>query len=281
MNRENTRASLCLLLCLLVSMAQRPICASTQDQLPPVVTDYVIGPQDVLTIAVYGQPDLTGRYTVETDGMVSFPLIGRVKAAGLKLLEFNDVLAKELADGFFKNPQISVGVEQYRSQRIFVIGEVRSPGPYPLTGGMSLIEALARAGANMTGEAVIVRPSEAKGPTLPGQDKNAQVHHIDLKDLQTGATADNLDLRDGDTVFIPRAESVYVFGQVKSPGAYGIPKNTTVLQALSMAGGVTENGAMNRITIVRMVNGKKAELKAKLDDPVNPGDTIIVPERYF
>ncbi len=80
---------------------------------------------------------------------------------------------------------------------------------------------------------------------------------------------------------MPRAESVYVFGQVKNPGAYAIQKDTTVLQALSLAGGVTENGAMNRIKIVRIVNGEKKELKVKLTDLVKPGDTIIVPERYF
>ena len=77
------------------------------------------------------------------------------------------------------------------------------------------------------------------------------------------------------------AESAYVFGQVKNPGAYPIQKDTTVLQALSLAGGVTENGAMNRIKIVRLVNGEKKELKVKETDLVKPGDTIIVPEKYF
>ena len=67
----------------------------------------------------------------------------------------------------------------------------------------------------------------------------------------------------------------------RAPGAYAIQKDTTVLQALSLAGGVTENGAMNRIKIVRLVNGEKKELKVKLTDLVKPGDTIIVPERYF
>ena len=91
----------------------------------------------------------------------------------------------------------------------------------------------------------------------------------------------NIELHDGDTIFVPRAESAYVFGQVKNPGAFVIQKDTTVLQALSLAGGVTENGAMNRIKIVRMVNGEKKEIKVKLTDVVRPGDTIIVPERYF
>ena len=91
----------------------------------------------------------------------------------------------------------------------------------------------------------------------------------------------NVDLHDGDTIFVPRAESVYVFGQVKMPGAYAIQKDTTVLQALSLAGGVSENGAMNRIKIARVMNGQKEEIKVKLTDIVKAGDTIIVPEKFF
>jgi polysaccharide export outer membrane protein len=80
---------------------------------------------------------------------------------------------------------------------------------------------------------------------------------------------------------VARAESIYVFGQVRSPGAYAIQPGMTVLQALSLAGGTTENAAMNRIDIVRMVNGDKKKVRVKLNDLVRPGDTVIVPERYF
>src|SRR5258708_7169472 len=122
--------------------------------------DYVIGPQDVLTIQVFDQADLGGKYTVETDGTFSFPLIGRVRAGGLTLRNFELELKKRLADGYFRNPQVSVAIELYRSQRIFVMGEVRNPGPVQLSGGMTLIEALARAGsttAAASGEVAIVR----------------------------------------------------------------------------------------------------------------------------
>ena len=104
---------------------------------------------------------------------------------------------------------------------------------------------------------------------------------MDLKQLQSGALGQNFPLRDGDTLFVPRAESVYVFGQVKSPGAYPIQRNTTVLQALSLAGGVTDRGATGRIKIVRVEKGRTVELRVKLTDVVRPGDTIMVPERFF
>jgi protein involved in polysaccharide export with SLBB domain len=81
---------------------------------------------------------------------------------------------------------------------------------------------------------------------------------------------------------VPRAQSIYVFGQVKNPGAYAMQQtNTTVLQALSLAGGVSDRGTTSRIKIVRIVNGEKRELKVKLTDVVQPGDTVIVSERFF
>jgi polysaccharide biosynthesis/export protein len=250
--------------------------------------NYVIGSQDVLSITVWDQADLSGKFTVETDGSFTFPLIGRILAGGLTLRDLEAELRKRLADGYFKNPQVSVAVEQYRSQRIFVIGEVRAPGAYPLTGDMTLIEALARAGSTTqeaAGEAVISRAPVGKTPTapiLPNQDEAAEVVRVNIRDLQGGQLSHNIALRDGDTIYIPRAETIYVFGQVRTPGAYPLRSmDTTVLQALSLAGGVTDRGSTNRIKIVRIVNGQKVELNAKLGDPVKPGDTIIVRERFF
>ena len=75
---------------------------------------------------------------------------------------------------------------------------------------------------------------------------------------------------------------MYVFGQVKSPGAFSLQrKNTTVLQALSLAGGVTDRGAISRVKIIRIVGGDKKEIRVKLNDLVHAGDTIVVPERFF
>jgi len=248
--------------------------------------NYVIGPQDVLTIQVFDQPDLGGRFTVEADGTFTFPLIGRISAGGLTLRRLEIDLHGKLAAGYFRNPQVTVAVEQYRSQRVFVMGEVRQPGPVALTGGMTLIEALSRAGSTLpsaSGEVAIVRaaPGSALGPITPDQESGTEIFRASVRDLESGALSQNIQLHDGDTIFVPRAESVYVFGHVKNPGAYGVQKNTTVLQALSLAGGVTENAAMNRIQVIRIENGSKKELKVKLTDQVRPEDTIMVPQRYF
>ena len=251
--------------------------------------EYIIGSQDVLTVTVWDAPDLSGKFTVETDGSFTFPLIGRVKASGLTLRQFEAELKNKLADGYFKNPQVSVAVETYRSQRIFIVGEVRNPGAYQLTGDMTLIEAIARAGSTTPSaslEATVVRApdgQEDRGSDAARTEGSLGQHHkVNLRDLQSGVLSQNLALRDGDTIYVPRAESIYVFGQVRTPGAYALQTaDTTVLQALALAGGVTDRGATSRIKIVRVVNGKKAEIKVKLGDLVQPGDTIIVPEKYF
>jgi len=258
-------------------------------QQAPVPTDYIIGPQDVLAITVWDQDDLSGKFSVEADGTFTFPLVGRVKVGGMTLRQAEAEVKRLLMDGFFKNPQLTVAVEQFRSQRIFIVGEVRNPGSYPLTGDMTLIEALARSGSTLpsaSDEVLLVRAkpgAKADGPTMPsGDGEGNDVTRVDLKDLQSGAAfAHNMQLRDGDTIFVARAESVYVFGYVKNPGSYSIKKDTTVLQALSLAGGVTDRGATGRIKVVRLVGGKKVELKVQLDFVVQPFDTIIVPERFW
>src|SRR3954451_21584517 len=124
------KVALRLALALTVGALTVPPAASAQ-----TAGDYVIGPQDVLAIQVFDQADLGGKYTVETDGTFSFPLVGRITAGGLTLRTLEGELRKKLADGYFRTPQVSVAVEQYRSQRVFVVGEVRNPGPVPLTGG--------------------------------------------------------------------------------------------------------------------------------------------------
>jgi polysaccharide export outer membrane protein len=243
----------------------------------------------MLIITSYDQADLSGRFTVEADGTFTYPLIGRFRAGGLTLRRVEEGLKQQLVDeGFFRRPQITVSVEQYRSQKIFVVGEVRTPGAYPVSGNLTLVEALARAGSTLptaSGEVIVVRPAAgapATGPTLPIADDGREVLRVDLRALQNGAGSSNTTLRDGDTIFVPRAESIYVFGQVKNPGAYALQqRETSVLQALSLAGGVVDRGSTTRVRIVRIVNGEKKEFRVKLTDTVQPGDTIVVPERFL
>jgi len=244
--------------------------------------DYVIGAQDVLSITVFNQANLGGKYAVEFDGTFTFPLIGPVTAGGMTVRSVEAEIKSKLTDGFFNNPQVTVAIEQYRSQRIFIVGEVKNAGSFALAGDMTLIEALAKAGSTTqtAGDEIVVTRAGAAVPA--GAPASSDVLRVNLKDLQSGAaSARNIQLRDGDTIYVPRAELVYVFGEVKNPGSYALQSGASALQALSLAGGVTPNAATNRLAVVRVVNGAKIELRIRLTDPIQPGDTIVVPERFF
>ena len=115
-------------------------------QAPINPASYVIGPQDSLTITVLGEDDISGKYRVDEGGGITFPYVGRVNAAGLTLEAFQDRLKTLLEAGYIRRPQLRVDIDQYKSQQVFVMGEVRSPGKITLTGTtMTLLEALAQA----------------------------------------------------------------------------------------------------------------------------------------
>jgi polysaccharide export outer membrane protein len=249
---------------------------------PAAQTSYVLGPQDVVNISVLGEEELSRKYTIEQDGTFTFPLIGRVTARGLTLRALEQEIRSKLAANYLKNPQVSVAVDAYQSQKVMVWGEVNQPNEYQLTGDMTLLSALAKAGSvtpNAGREAVIVRAARATGA---GGTQEPEIIRVDLTDLQAGNMALNIPLRDGDTINIPKAQSAFVSGYVKNPGAYAVSEGMTVLQVLSLAGGLTERGSDRRINVTRTVDGNKKELKGvKLTSLVQPGDTIVVGQRIF
>jgi polysaccharide export outer membrane protein len=252
---------------------------------------YVVGPDDVLAISVFGQADLTGKFNVETDGTFSYPLIGRVEAGGRSLRVIEVEVRARLADGqFVRDPQVTVSVAEYRSQQVFVLGEVRQPGTLEFTGTMMLLEALAGVGSTTeraSSEALIIRRSAAAASPAPvdlaraQESPGSEVTRIDLEKLQTGALELNVPLQSGDTIFVPRLPTVFVSGNVRSPGEYALRKPLTVRQVITLAGGVTDRGSTRRIQIVRLVDGDEATVNASLEDVVQAGDTILVRERFF
>lgn len=268
-----------LLLCLALGGAE----AVAQD--PQKTPDYIVGPQDVLNISVFDEPQLSGRFRVDNDGRFTYPFLGRVQAGSLTLRAIAEDIKRRLGDGYLRNPQVTVEVDQFRSQNVFVMGEVRSPGKYALTGNVTLIEALAQAGSITPAagnEVLILHPKEAKAlPTLPDESPDADITRVNLRELEGGKLSQNVVIQDGDTIFVPKAEKFFVIGQVRNPGSYVLERGMTVLQAISLAGGVSERGSNRRIRIVRIVDGKKKEIDAKPTDPVQAGDTIVVRQRLL
>jgi polysaccharide export outer membrane protein len=282
--------------CLLVGLFTAPV-ADAQSTAPrgadaPTTTasavpnDYIVGAQDVLKVTVFDEPTMSGSYRVDADGSFQYPMLGRVAAAGLKPRDIAQFLKMKLEDGYINRAQVTVDVEQFRSRSIFIVGEVRSPGKYPMTGNMTLIEALAAAGSttpNASTEVLILRPRDSKSaqPLTPDQMDQANVSRVSLADLQLGRLSENVALIEGDTIFVPKAERFFVTGQIRTPGAYTYERGLTVLQAISLAGGLTDKGSNRRIKVIRSVNGKKVEQGIDLADSVQPGDTLVIPQRLL
>ncbi len=254
---------------------------------PGLTSEYIVGPQDRLSITVYEEPTLTKTVTVDSDGSFDFPLIGRVVAGGLTLRRISADMKTRLGppNGFLVNPQVNIEVETYRSQVVYVNGQVRVPGAVPLKGTMTIMDVLAQAGSP-TAEAgsyveVYRRPAGqgSKEPIDPSKAPAAP-QRVTMEDLRNGR-AQQILLRDGDTVNVPKAQTFIVNGFVRTPNTYVLDGDVTIQRALAMAGGVTERGAQNRTKILRLVNGKLVEIKAKMSDLVQPNDTLVVPQRFF
>lgn len=257
-----------------------------QTQAPAQRPDYVVGAQDVLKVSVFDEPQLSGTFRVDTDGSFTYPFIGRVKALGQNLRTIEADLARLLADGYVRRPQVSIEVEQYRSRSIFVVGEVRAPGRYPLSGEMTLIEALAQAGSTTPSagsELLIMRaPDPRAAESLePGATPASRTTRVNLDDLQSGQILDAIVLREGDTIFVPKAERFFVTGHVRNPGAFTWERGMTVLQAMSLAGGLSDRGSNRRIRLIRVLNGEKKEMGVQLTDPIEPGDTLVIRQRLL
>ena len=253
--------------------------------------DYQIGAQDKLKIEVWDNPDLTREVSVSLSGLFTFPLIGEVKALGLTAEQVQKEIAGRLADGYLIKPQVTVTITEYRSKQVNILGEVRNPGAYPYTRKTSLIEIISMAGG-LTKEAgpdaYILRSKEAnlsqpdkEDHSQPVIDSDSTMKKIDLNDLLKSGQEVYFMLQENDTIYIPIADFFYVLGEVNKPGPYKLEKGTTVLKAVSTAGGHTNKANLNKITIVRVIEGNEKELPVRLSDPVLSDDIIKVPERFF
>lgn len=238
--------------------------------------DYIVGERDVVRITVYDNPDLTTVARVSGEGTIVFPLLGEVKVAGLTIPQISRKIGGLLTDGYLVNPHVMVFIEEYRSKKVTVIGEIVRPGLYELPGPITLLELLSRAGGitKDAGDKAIVK---RKGP----QDEKTV--GVDLRRLiEKGDTGMDIPLQDGDSIYIPKAGFFYVTGEVKKPDAYKFEEGTTVIKAIIMAGGFTDKASERRIKIKRKGGGKEDTLeKVGFDEPVRPDDVIIVPESIF
>ena len=238
--------------------------------------DYLMGTGDVLRITVYGQPDLTTEARVGESGNITFPLIGEIKLAGRSPAQGETEISQRLSKGgFILKPFVSLNVVQYRSQQISVLGRVNRPGKFTLEKISRMTDALALAGGIIIDGADTVTLVR----TRDGKPEYSDIDVIAL--FKEGGEASNVLIQDGDILNVARQHVFYIYGEVQRPGAFRLEQNMSVVQALTMGGGVTARGTQRGIKILRRDTGGMQKLDAQLADPVKRDDVIYVKESLF
>lgn len=242
-------------------------------------SEYRVGPGDILKVTVYDHPDLESTLRIDSDGRVLFPLVGQLDIGGTTTTEAADVIAKALSDDYVINPQVSVFIEDFHSKKVVIIGEVAKPGMYELSGPTTLLELISQAGGTRKDAGTAISIRRGASPGAPG----GELIKVNLREiLDMGQEAVDIPLIDGDTVTVPVAGMVYVTGEVKRPSAYRLEQGTTVIKAITMAGGFTELASRGKVTILRKVDGREEEYsRVPMNKALLPEDVIVVPESFF
>ena len=240
--------------------------------------EYFVGNGDVLAINVYENEDLSTTVRVTAENTIRVPLIGEVSVKNLTVSQVSKKLEALLADGYLVNPQVDVFMKDYRSKKATILGQIRNPGLFELQGEITLLEFISKAGGILidAGNNATIKRKKPK-------DNQEDVIPIDLNRLiKKGDTSLNLSIRDGDSVYIGKADIFYVSGEVKKPDSYKLDSDMTTIKAITRAGGFSKIASRGKVRIIRTVNEKKRVLEnVNMDEPILPNDVIVVPESFF
>lgn len=255
---------------------------------------YRVGRDDVLGITVYSHPDLSGEFTVQADGSIVYPLLGQVSVAGQTVTEVKRRVTQGLEKDFLWKAVVSVTVQEFRSQKVKIFGDVKKPDLYYLDSPLRLLDLLAMAegipshlgGIGSFPRARIIRQPQhlqTEGGAGPGTGGHIETLYVDLgKLLVDGDPESNIALQDGDLVYIPPIEQlVHVIGEVLSPTSIPYEDGMTVLKAITLAGGATRKASTKNIVALRVVDGKVIKIRLELGDPLQPDDVIEVPVSFW
>jgi polysaccharide export outer membrane protein len=239
--------------------------------------EYRLGPGDVLRISVFNQPDLQTEVEVSEGGTVAMPLVGDVQVGGKTRTEAANIIGESLKrGGFLKEVDVVIRVLEYRSQQVAVLGEVAKPGRYAITRPSTVAEVIALAGGITTKGAYVVTVVQA------GENGAVRSQEVNVNDQINAGAGKALLLRAGDTVTVPAAPVFYIYGEVRQPGSYPLVENMTVMQALSVGGGLTVRGTERGIRIERRAaDGTVRTYSVRGPDRLQANDVLRIPESWF
>jgi polysaccharide export outer membrane protein len=237
-----------------------------------------LGVGDTVRVTVFQYPDLTTETRVSPRGTITFPLVGEVKIGDLTPAGAGTEIAKQLKRGkFMLNPQVTVVMTELRSRQVSVLGQVNKPGRYALEGNSSkLTDILALAGG-------VSAVGADKVSIVLTRDGKMEKLEIDVAAMvRSGDLSKNVDIQNGDTIYVQRAPVFYIYGEVRRAGSYRFEDNMTVMQAVSVGGGFTERANERAVNISRRTpHGKMQRVEVSLNDPVQPDDVIYIKESWF
>jgi polysaccharide export outer membrane protein len=244
--------------------------------------DYRLGADDRIQISINGDPKLTQQVVVDPDGRVSLPLLGDVPLGGLTLREATQNVTELLARDYLVDPKVDFQITEYKSRWVMVTGEVGKPGRVVLRGGATLKDALADADGLTVGagdEILISRDAP---------DGNGKIQiPVDRRDFERAEV--NPPLRTGDIVSVPARSYVYVQGEVRQASKVALERGMTLMQAISIVGGLTEWASEKGVQIMsegstgkkRLFNLKDIRAMRIPDPPLKGGDVIYVKRRFL
>ncbi len=265
---------------------------TANDPLPEPVTAYNADPnyrvvaEDVLRLDVWGESQLSAmQFQVTPGGTINVPYLGEMEVVGLTQTQIADKIAKLLAEqDIVYDAKVQVSLISLHKPQVRVLGAVSRPGSWEFKDGDTVFDAIGLAGSYQD-DAML------ESATLTHKDADHQIP-VNIKKLLAGDMSQNHVLTNGDVIYIPHEEynnKIYVLGQVNRPGQYSLKDNTTILSAISLAGGSTERGSIRETVLMRGDPAKPERIKAnfrKLFDTgdmsqdlvLNPGDVVVVPD---
>jgi len=256
-------------------------------------SEYYLGAGDVLALTVFQVEELNTKVRVNGRGEVILPLLGTVNVKGLTVSDAEKIIVTRLAEDYLQDPQVSVFVEDYRSQQVAVMGAVLKPDVYSIRQSRSIFEMLSLAGGLSAVASDKIRVKTTQLDEVSGKPVEQELI-LSMKALLEGEDhASSLRLRGGDSILVPEAGVVFVEGAVKTPGSYPMEGQTNVLKAIALAGGVPWEGNQGAVQVIRQVGGTPYSIDVNLgkireqksdDVELKDGDIVVVrysaPKRF-